>query len=450
MVLPTDIAVKSVRLDFTGQPFRSPLKFGSVVIESLTLLTATVEVENGRGSVAAGVGNVLLSFPWACPEGASSPEEKDRAMRTVAERYASLTEGLSRRYHPIDLFASTQDDLLKAACEVDASMPCLAALVAASPIDCAVHDAFGRVNRICTYDGYGKEHCEYDLSRHLGEGYAGKYIGDFLQDRYALSLPIFHLVGGLDPLCRSEVSDRSPADPTPSTLEEWIHREGIYCFKLKLRGNDLDWDHNRCIAVADVARRARKSMGGDRFYLSIDTNEVCESPEYCIELLGRLERADRDVFNAILYLEQPTGRDLEVHNHDMRSLASLKPVLVDESASSLSDFERAVELGWSGIALKTCKCLSLSLLEFAKAKHEGLVYSVQDLTNCGCGLVHSVGFAARIDPILGVECNSRQFIPGANHAVRAQHRGLVQPSKGEIRTNSLEEIGLGCRAAPRR
>jgi L-alanine-DL-glutamate epimerase-like enolase superfamily enzyme len=448
MVLPTDIAVKSVRLDFASQPFRSPLKFGSAVIESLTLLTATVEIENQRGSAATGVGNVLLSFPWAFPEGAATPEERDRTMRRVAELYANQIQQFNHHSHPIDLFAAAQDDLFKAASEIDAEMPRLAALVAASPIDCAVHDAFGRANQICSYEGYGREHCGHDLSRFFGKEYAQRYIADSVRDQYALSLPVFHLVGGLDPLRRSELSDRLHHDCRPVTLEEWIQKEGVYCFKLKLRGNDLDWDLNRCREVTDVAREGRRSMGSDQFHLSIDTNEICDSPEYCIELLDRLKSDDPEAFNAILYLEQPTGRDLRIHDHDMRPLASMKPVLVDESTSSLSDFEQAIELGWSGIALKTCKCLSLSLLEFAKAKHEGLLYSVQDLTNCGCGLVHSVGFAARIDPILGVECNSRQFIPAANDAIRSLHRDIVEPRNGTLRTQSLEPVGLGCRFGP--
>jgi len=468
MTLDTDIRVRSVQLGFTPQPFRVPLKFGTGVIDSLSLLTASVEVIDGRGTVATGVGCVLLSHLWAFPGGSLGAEEKDSAMRRVAEAYAGLIQGKSRRGHPIDLFMEAEPDLFAAAARISPEMPRLAALVAASPIDCAVHDAFGRVNGMCSYDGCGPDFLKNDLSHYLGKEYRGVYPSECILPAYTPRLPVFHLVGGLDPLTPAETSPdtKEARDPIPGSLEgatgqphrdadkpmttvpsslgEWIRREGIFCFKLKLRGNDLDWDVNRCRDVAAECRANLEYMGSDRFYFSIDTNECCESPEYCIEFLDRLRLEDRQAHDAILYLEQPTGRDLAIDDHDMRPLASRKPVLADETVSTLADLDRALELGWSGIALKVCKGLSPSLLYVAKARREGLLYSVQDLTNPGCSLVQSVGFAARIEPIMGVECNSRQFIPDANARIESRHPGIVHPDGGYVVTESLDPLGLGC------
>ena len=43
-------------------------------------------------------------------------------------------------------------------------MPWLAALVCASALDLALHDAFGVVNQVSTYQSYGKEFFSQDLS----------------------------------------------------------------------------------------------------------------------------------------------------------------------------------------------------------------------------------------------------------------------------------------------
>ena len=52
------------------------------------------------------------------------------------------------------------------------------------------------------------------------------------------------------------------------------------------------------------------------------------------------------------------------------------------------------------------------------AELEGIPYAVQDLTNPSLAMIESVGLAARIHTIKGVEANSRQFFPKANEAGR--------------------------------
>ena len=70
---------------------------------------------------------------------------------------------------------------------------------------------------------------------------------------------------------------------------------------------------------------------------------------------------------------------------------------------------------------------------------------MQDLTNPGLALLHSVGFAARISPLKGVEANSRQFMPSASERERAVHPDIFQPTGGEVSTGSLTGNGLGFR-----
>jgi len=448
--LLSDIRLLDIEPIFSQEQFRVPLKFGTGVITAITSMTVRAVVENRAGATTEGFGNILLSDIWGFPSATLSHEVRDRAMRQVGERFCRLLLESARFGHPIELYMDAKTELQDLAAEVDAElglaepMPLLAALVCASPTDAALHDAFGRANGICSYDGYGPEFIECDLSRWCGPRFAGKYVSDYIHGSYKPSLPIFHLVGGMDKLTAAELDSSDPADGMPVSLDQWIRRDGLRCFKVKLRGTDIDWDVQRTAHVAEVIQATYAQLGiSDAFYLSTDSNEMNESPETVLEYLEKLRALSPMAFDRLLYLEQPTERDLSVHRFDMSEVARIKPVVVDEGVTDVDKLELAAELGWSGVGLKTCKGHSSSLLYVAKAAESGLCLTVQDLTNPGRSLVHSVGLAARVNTLMGVECNSRQFLPGAEPELQAKHRTLFMPQEGLVYTATIGETGLG-------
>ncbi|MCD6289437.1 MAG: hypothetical protein J7M34_02955 [Anaerolineae bacterium] len=445
----SDIRVLEVEPFFSREKAREPLKFGAVVMAEVTYCQVRARVENRRGRVADGWGAIFLADFWAFPSRQVDHPEREQAMRRVTERFCRRVAEHKEFVHPIDIFLALEDDLRAIAAEVSQEMalaeplPFLATLVSASPVDAAIHDAFGVVNGISTYEGYGPEFMAHDLSAYLGPDFRGRYLSDFIRPQYALEIPVFHLVGGLDKLRESEVSADAPRDGLPNSLDRWIERDQLKCLKIKLRGNDLEWDLNRVLEVYRVAREVQESQGRDELYLSVDTNEQCESPAYMVELLHRLQEASPGAYDALLYVEQPTERDLRAHRFDMRELAALKPVIVDESLTGLEDMDLALELGWSGVALKTCKCHSMELLVAARAEAAGIPYTVQDLTNPGLALIHSVGLAARLHPLMGVEANSRQYFPATSEPEAAVHPGIFSRRGGVVRTDTLRGPGLG-------
>jgi L-alanine-DL-glutamate epimerase-like enolase superfamily enzyme len=219
-----------------------------------------------------------------------------------------------------------------------------------------------------------------------------------------------------------------------------------FCLKIKLRGRDLDWDLERTRVVSEIYHTVRGEARPDlpaRPYLTADTNEQCESPDYIVEYLEKLRETAPQVYEEILYIEQPTERDLSANRWDMRPIAQHKPVLIDESLTTVDDFRLALELGWSGIALKSCKCLSSDLLFIPMAEMARIPYAVQDLTNPSLALIESVGLAARCHTILGVEANSRQFFPAANRREAEVHPDLYHVRNGVARTTTLRGTGLG-------
>jgi L-alanine-DL-glutamate epimerase-like enolase superfamily enzyme len=375
-------------------------------------------------------------------------------MCSLFEAYARCVAGYNRFAHPIEIFMETEADLRRLARGLSDQhtpgerMPFLAALVAASPIDHAVHDAFGNAAGLSSYRGCGPEHMTFDLSRYLGDGFKGVYPSQFLRQDYLPAVPVFHLVGGLDVLRDRDVAAGALQDGVPNSLERWIERDGVFCLKVKLRGRDLAWDVERTLEVSRIyheVRAARRPTLPAPPYLTADTNEQCESPDYIVEYLAKVRERSARVFDEILYIEQPTERDLAAHRFDMRPLSRLKPVLIDESLTGPEDFRLAMDLGWSGIALKSCKCLSSDLLLVPMAEMAGISYAVQDLTNPSIALIESVGLAARIHTIKGVEANSRQFFPAANTAAAKVHPGLFEIRDGYARTASMTGPGLGFR-----
>jgi len=446
----TDIVVRAIECQYTPEVCRTPLKFGAVIVDELPFCRVRAEVENGRGEIAEGWGGIFLMDLWAWPVPELSHEAKSAAMVEINTRYARLVESSGRPCHPVDLFVELESDLARINREVCAEhglspeQPFLGALVCASPVDAAVHDAFGNVNGIDVYQGYGPDFMSHDLSVWLGSDFADRYPEQYIRPSYLPEIPIFHLVGGVDKLTRDEVDDSDPQDGVPNCLEEWVAQDGVFCLKVKLRGTDLDWDVDRTLAVHRIGQTELGKLGEGRLHLSADTNEQCESPDYIIEYLHRIKDANPQCFADILYIEQPTERDLSASRHDMRPLAAIKPVIVDESLVGLESYDLAMELGWSGIALKSCKGQSMDVILASKAKQMGIVYTVQDLTNPSLALIHSVGLGARLYTMMGVEANSRQFFPGSTRpGEKRVHDGIFTVRNGVASTASLQGTGLG-------
>ncbi|HEY3397414.1 MAG TPA: enolase C-terminal domain-like protein [Armatimonadota bacterium] len=449
--MQTDIRVQEVEASFSPEEFRTPLKFGTGVVSAITGLTVRARVETRAGQVADGWGHILLSDLWSYP-GNVPHELRDLAMRDLAETFCKLLAEQTDWAHPLDLYLRLKPELSRLAAEVTARrslaepFPLLAALVSASPADAALHDAFGRAHGISSYDGYGPDFVDHDLSVWCGPEFRGKHLSDYLRSSNQTALPIFHLVGGVDKLRRAEVTAEDPQDGLPVSLEEWIERDGLCCFKIKLRGHDIDWDVERTAEVAEVIVATYERLGqSGEFFLSTDSNETNESPATVVEYLEKLQRRSPLAYARLLYVEQPTERDLSGHRFDMREVTRHKPVIADEGITDVDKLRLARELGWSGVGLKTCKGHSASLLYMAMCTEFGMPYTLQDLTNPGLSLVHQAGLAARISTLKGFEYNARQFLPNASPELQARHESLFTVRDGHVLTESLAPVGLGYR-----
>lgn len=437
--METNVRVIEATASFYEESARVPYKFGNALLREITRAEVRVRVADRSGRTAVGVGTMFLSHLWAWPGGVPTLAEKDAAMRTATSAFCRTLFGSSTVAHPVDLFldAATSFD------SIAGSMPRLAMLNCASPADAALHDAFGRLHGLNVYETYGPKFMRRDLASYLGDDcLRGRFIADALEPPSS-RVAIFHTVGGLDALTESDVHDDAPRDGLPNSLEQWIARDGLRSFKVKLGGRDLPADVDRMLAIWDVVGRRASSP----VELSIDPNEQCESPAYLVELLERVRSRAPAAYDAVVLIEQPTARDLMKDRHDLRPLARLKPTLIDESLTGPADLDVARELGWSGVVLKACKCQTLTLLTAAKAAALGMPMCVADLTNPDVALLQSVGLAARLPVMAGVEANCRQFFPAALDRVARDHEPAVRVRDGMASTETLRGPGLGFGAA---
>jgi hypothetical protein len=156
----------------------------------------------------------------------------------------------------------------------------------------------------------------------------------------------------------------------------------------------------------------------------------------------RKEAANRTISSLV---EQPFPYDLAAHRIDVRSVVGRKPLLMDESADNWRSVRLGCTLGWSGVALKTCKTQSGAILSLCWAKAHGMHLMVQDLTNPMLAQIPHVLLAAHADTMLGVESNSMQFYPDASAPEARVHPGLFRRRDGELDLASVEGSGFGYR-----
>jgi L-alanine-DL-glutamate epimerase-like enolase superfamily enzyme len=445
----TDVRLRSARVTHETIAYRTPIKFGGRVVSDALLVHVTVEVETADGHRAVGHGSMPMSNAWAWPGDAVLGDKALAAMVAFAERCVRQANDSRLAGHPLDITRELAADHPRVASQIAGTlelaepMPILAQLVAASPLEAAIHDAYGRAHSQNSYNLLGPEWVAADLAHYLSADFAGEYLDRYTLRRPKDRMPLYHLVGAVDPLTAADVA-QPVGDGLPETLGEWIAADGLTHLKIKLNGDNLPWDVDRVVAVEAVAAPAQAQRGCGNWNYSLDFNEKCASVDYVLDFLGQLEARSPAAFARVHYIEQPTHRDLRAHPENrMHAAAKIKPVVIDES---LVDFESLLlcrELGYTGVALKACKGHTEALLMGAAAQKYGMFLCVQDLTCPGRSFLHSASLAARLPTVAAIEGNARQYCPSGNRGWADRYPTMFHVTDGTLGTSALDGPGLG-------
>jgi L-alanine-DL-glutamate epimerase-like enolase superfamily enzyme len=409
-------------------------------------------VADRDGQPAQGWGEVPLSVQWAWPSRVSCQERCD-AMQEFCRMLARAWADFAEMGHPMELGHQFNESVLPellAALNANRGpgaepMPWLAALVCCSAFDVALHDAYGQSVGKPVYATYNSDFMNADLAHYLEDAsgsdisFAGKYPCDFLTVPPSTKMPAWHLVGGKDLLDVSELTGDEPDDGYPVLLPDWIERDGLTCLKVKLRGNDAEWDFERLVKVGQIA------LSKGVLWLTSDFNCTVTDPAYVNDILDRLVREQPRVYQMILYVEQPFPYELEANQIDVHSVSARKPLFMDESAHDWKLVRLGRQLGWTGVALKTCKTQTGALLSLCWAKAYGMTLMVQDLTNPMLAQIPHCLLAAHAGTIMGVETNAMQFYPAASASEEAVHPGLYRRRDGQVDLSTVKGPGFGYR-----
>lgn len=445
----TDVQIKDIKLYFLPVETRVPLKFGNETLNYVTCARAWVRIEDASGRSAEGWGETPLSVQWVWPS-TILYEKRHQALRDFCVLLAKEWRAFDIYGHPIETSHLFQKEILPEILKNFNSengfiehMPYLAALVCCSLFDIALHDAYGVLHNLPVYETYNKEYMSRDLSEFLTPAgnttvaFKNKYPCDYLVYPRKNEMLAWHLVGGMDPVTRDELSETNPDDAYPVLLEDWIKQDGLKCLKIKLRGNDAKWDYGRLVKVGFTA------LKNGVLWLTADFNCMVDDPAYVNDILDMLLCEYPSIYAMILYVEQPFPYNLENNIIDVHSVSARKPLFMDESAHDWQLIKLGRTLGWTGVALKTCKTQTGAILSLCWAKAHGMTLMVQDLTNPMLAQIPHVLLAAHAGTIMGVETNSMQFYPDASACEAKIHPGIYKRTNGKVELSTLCGPGFG-------
>ena len=446
----TDIRICEVQTQRQQIDYRTPIKFGGRVVRDVTVVDAKVLVEDRQGRRATGYGSMTMGNVWAWPSPSLDATATLSSMLEFVEVLKERVNGIEEIGDPLQLtlqMAAEYPDIRRVigrALGDEKAMPQLAALVAASPVEAAIHDAFGRLQQRSAFACLGTEWINQDLSHFLNEDFEGEFLSQYTRSTPQSEMPLYHLVGALDPLTTADILE-PVLDGLPQALGEWIQADGLDHLKLKLAGDDLDWDVERVVSLDRVAAEAQSKRQCQRWAYSLDFNEKCPDIGYVLEFLARLTELRPEAYERIQYIEQPMHRDMSQGTGatSVAEAARLKPVVIDESLLDFESVLRAKELGYSGIALKACKGQTESLLMAAAAQKYKMFLCVQDLTCIGPSFLHSASLAAHVPTVAAIEGNGRQYCPGGNADWEQDYPGMFLVDDGRVTTAELSGNGLG-------
>ncbi len=447
----TDIKIKSVTTYFLPVQTRIPYRFGTEQLDSVTCVRVRIDIEDQRGNTACGWGETPLSAPWAWPSPHLTYAIRETAMKNFCLKIGHAWVGINTTGHPIEIGHTFQENILPNLLSAfnteqqntTGDMPRLSALVCTSAYDLALHDAYGMLHNIDTYDTYNADFMNADLSHYLDPAddinynFSGHYPENYLIRPRPNRLPAWHAVGGNDLLDDSERTGDEPDDGYPVVLPDWIQRDGITCLKIKLTGQEPGWDYDRIVRIGQIG------IEHNAMWLCTDFNCTVQQVDYVNDILDRLLTDHPRIYQMILYVEQPFAYELSDNPLHVHSISARKPLFMDESAHDWRVIRLGRQLGWTGVALKTCKTQTGALLSLCWAHAHGMTLMVQDLTNPMLAQIPHALLTAHAGTVMGFETNAMQFYPDASLPEAAIHPGVYRRQNGHIDIATVKGPGFG-------
>ena len=415
MDAPKKVKIREARLYSRPASLRMAFHFGNAKIEHLECALLRTVIEDENGASIPGVGATIFSPMWFEKNPDKSFEERQRALEASIAQAARLYQshqGASAWDLHVEIEAETRR--LNASSRFND----LTAGFGCALLDSAIIDA------VCRATDQGLRGAIATNALGLGTEFP-----TLLPEVPPRNLDVRHTVGLADALRDADLHE-PVGDGLPQSLEAVIDTYGIRWFKLKASA-----DTEAVLArLQEVAALLDEKLGEGNYHVTIDANEAFPKPTDFLDFLDAYEaEATLARFRQqVLWIEQPLHRDSalqEDHAEELRQINARIPVINDESNSTDTAFETAIQLGYRGVSAKNCKGAFRTLKNFeiiqrhnATSPENPLYLSSEDLTNVPILPLHQDLCVAGTLGIRHAERNGHHYVKGLEFLDPAESR----------------------------
>jgi hypothetical protein len=259
---------------------------------------------------------------------------------------------------------------------------------------------------------------------------------------------IRHTVGAKDPILAADLPKAKRLnDGEPETLEEYIRRDGLRYFKLKIVGNP-EADLTRLERIWSVVVKTQRPV------VTLDGNESASDLDAFGRFVEAFEKRLPGLFQHTAFIEQPLTRALTHDPATAKAIAAIrkkKPLIIDEADGNTTSFRNAFKIGYSGTSHKNCKGFLKSVMNHALCRvlrertGRDAFLSAEDLSLMPLVPLHQDFAAVALLNIPHAERNGHHYSLGQRH-LTAREQKLTAQHHPEIYTKRGDDLFLNIRA----
>ena len=424
-------------------PDRMVFAIGAVPVKRRTrgLLMVRLRIADERGRKSWGASGDRPSFGWLDKRNQHSPEAKLQRLLELVKAarnvYLNAGEFSSPFAHWRECYQKVQE-LGKAK-----NHEALTSSYASALFERAMIDAVCRLHETPILKALKTGLLGFDAGAIFPE-LRGVELAKLLPNRPLSRFFIRHTVGLEDPLTNADLSRIERIDDgEPETLAEYIQRDGLKFFKVKIAG-DRERDLERLAKIWPVLLQAEEPV------VTLDGNESYQDIAEFSRFVEELAEKQLGLFQHIAFVEQPLSRDVTLdpaNRESIQELAKKKDLVIDEADGELGSFREAFSLGYAGVSHKNCKGVFKSLLNFCRCHHvvettgRAAFQTGEDLSNMPVVPLQQDFAALGVLGIPHCERNGHHYSYGQKHLSPAEKQ-LALKHHGELYTKRNGELFL--------
>ena len=427
-------------------------------------LVTRLELADDKGNRSWGVSGDRPSFGWLDKRSIYSPDDKLQRLLGLVEQARAVYLKNSKFESPFRQSLQNADEVSRAGRANNHED--LSCSFAAALFERALIDAVCRTRKLSLFEAVRRNALGFTPHEVFSE-LKNFRLEHFLPQRPLTRFNIRHTVGLSDPLTKADlpVAQRLN-DGEPETLEEYVARDGLRYFKVKISGNP-DSDLVRLGKIWNVVARTEQPV------ITLDGNESYQDIDAFARFVEAFEEKQLGLFQHTAFIEQPLTRTL---THDSATAATVAkisekiPLVIDEADGTLDSFRKAWQVGYSGTSHKNCKGFFKSLLNFCltrqfEIQHGRAAFQTgEDLSNMPLVPLHQDFAALGVLGIDHCERNGHHYSFGLEHLSDVErqltkqhhpdlyverHGGLfLNIRHGQVRCDSLQTPGFGIAFQP--